>query len=202
MTEATNDTNTGLRVGYARCSTEKQDLRAQTAELRNLHVDQTYTDEGYSGTKRDSRTGLDQALAALRAGDTLVVTKLDRLARSVPDARDIAAEVESKGARLQLGSMVYDPSDPMGKMFFNMVATFAEFEADLARARTREGMAEAKRNGKLRGKPPRFTERQDAEIRRQYDSGEYTIGEIAELFSASRPTIYRSLDRTRPDVAA
>lgn len=200
MTDAETALKTGYRIGYARCSTEKQDLRAQKAELAKLGPDQVFTDEGFSGTKRDSRAGLDQALAALREGDTLVVTKLDRLARSVPDARAIAAEVESKGARIQLGSMVYDPNDPMGRMFFNMLATFAEFEADIARMRTREGMAQAKAAGKLRGKPPKLSPAQDRHIRKMYDSGDYTIGEIAEVFKVTRPTIYRSLERTRPDV--
>lgn len=150
-----------MRIGYARCSTEKQDLRAQKAEL----------------------------------------SKLDRLARSVPDARSIADDVQAKGARIQLGSMVYDPHDPMGRMFFNMLATFAEFEADIARMRTREGMAEARRAGKLKGKQPKFSGRQDNEVRRMRDSGDYTIGEIAELFNTTRPTIYRSLARTKPDAS-
>lgn len=131
-----------------------------------------------------------------------MVTKLDRLARSVPEARAIAAEVEGKGARIQLGSMVYDPTDPMGRMFFTMLATFAEFEADIARARTREGMAQAKADGKLKGKPPTFSPVQDREVRRMHDSGDYRIGEIAEIFSVTRPTIYRSLARTRPDLTA
>lgn len=203
MSEASSEsTGGGMRIGYARCSTEKQDLRAQKHALAQLAVDRVFTDEGFSGTKRDSRHGLEQALAALRAGDTLVVTKLDRLARSVPDARTIADDVQATGARIQLGSMVYDPHDPMGKMFFNMLATFAEFEADIARMRTREGMAEARRAGKLKGKQPTFTRRQDAEVRRMRDSGDYTISEIAELFSTTRPTIYRSLARTSPDAAA
>ena len=87
------------------------------------------------------RPGLDQALAAVRSGDTLVVPKLDRLARSVPDARNIADSLMARGVRLALGSSVYDPTDPLGKMFFNVLATFAEFEGDLIRMRTREGMA-------------------------------------------------------------
>lgn len=107
MSEASSESTGGMRIGYARCSTEKQDLRAQKHALAQLAVDQVYTDEGFSGTKRDSRHGLDQALAALRAGDTLVITKLDRLARSVPDARTIADDIQAKGARIQLGSMVY-----------------------------------------------------------------------------------------------
>ena len=85
------------------------------------------------------------------------MSKLDCLARSVPDARDIARELERKGVTLALGTAVHDPSDPMGRMFFNIVATFAEFEADLIRMRNREGMAIAKAKGKLRGKKPKLS---------------------------------------------
>jgi len=100
-------------IGYARCSTEKQDLSAQRTALIELGVasDRIYTDHGLSGTNR-SRPGLDQALAAVRCGDTLVVPKLDRLARSVPDARDIADSLMARGVRLAIGASVYDPTDP------------------------------------------------------------------------------------------
>jgi DNA invertase Pin-like site-specific DNA recombinase len=144
---------TATLIGYARCSTDKQDLAAQKAALEQLGVasERIYTDRGLTGTNR-ARSGLDQALAAARAGDTLVVPKLDRLARSVPDARDIADSLAARGFKLALGSSVYDPGDPMGKMFFNILATFAEFEADLIGLRTREGMAIARARGRLRGK--------------------------------------------------
>ena len=129
-------------IGYARCSTDKQDLALQKAALEKLGVaaERIYTDHGLTGTNR-SWPSLDQALAAIRTGDTLVVPKLDRLARSVPDARFIADALAVRGVRLALGSSVDDPVDPMGKMFFNILATFAELEADLIRLRTREGMA-------------------------------------------------------------
>lgn len=123
------------------------------------------------------------------------MSKLDCLARSVPDARDIARELERKGVTLALGPTVHDPSDPMGRMFFNMVATFAEFEADLIRMRTREGMAVARAKGKLRGKRPKLSEKQRKELWRMYDTGNYTISDLAELFSVSRPTVYRTLNR-------
>jgi len=144
---------TATRIGYARCSTDKQDLTAQQAILQDLGVapERIYMDRGLTGTTR-ARPGLDQAFAAVRAGDTLVVPKLDRLARSVPDARQIADALVARGVKLALGTSVYDPTDPMGKMFFNILATFAEFEADLIRLRTREGMAVARAKGKLRGK--------------------------------------------------
>jgi hypothetical protein len=86
----------------------------------------------------------NQALAGVRAGDALVVPKLDRLARSVPDARAIGDDLADRGIKLSLGGQVYDPADPMGKMFFNILATFAEFEVDLLRMRAREGMAVAR----------------------------------------------------------
>jgi len=188
---------THIMIGYARCSTDKQDLAAQHQELLKLGVsaDRIYTDKGCTGTNRE-RAGLDQALAAVRSGDTLVVPKLDRLARSVPDARLIGDSLASRGVKLQLGNSIHDPSDPMGKLFFNILATFAEFEADLIRMRTREGMAVARDKGKLRGKKPKLSERQQKELRRMYDTGDYSISDLSELFSISRPTVYRTLSRT------
>ena len=184
------------RIGYARCSTDKQDLSAQRQALLELGVaeDRIYTDHGLTGTNR-ARPGLDQALAAVREGDTLVVPKLDRLARSVPDARAIAEQLEAKDVKLALGASIYDPADPMGKMFFNILATFAEFESDLIRMRTREGMAIARAKGKLRGKQPKLTEKQQKELGRMHGTGEYSISDLAEVFSVSRPTVYRTLAR-------
>jgi DNA invertase Pin-like site-specific DNA recombinase len=101
------------------------------------------------------------------------------------------------GVKLSLGGSIYDPADPMSKMFFNMLAVFAEFEVDLLRMRTREGMAVAKAKGKLRGKQPKLSARQQAELRRMHDGGGYTIADLAEVFSVSRPTVYRVLDRAK-----
>lgn len=187
---------TFTKIGYARCSTDKQDLSAQQQTLIDLGVaqDRIYIDHGLTGTNR-ARPGLDQAIAAVRDGDTFVVPKLDRLARSVPDARAIADQLEAKGVKLALGASVYDPTDPMGKMFFNILATFAEFESDLIRMRTREGMAIARAKGKLRGKQPKLSEKQQKELGRMYATGEYSISDLAEVFSVSRPTIYRTLQR-------
>ena len=83
----------------------------------------------------------------------------------------------------------------MGKMFFNILATFAEFESDLIRMRTREGMAVARAKGKLRGKKPKLSPRQARELRRMYDTGEYSVSDLADVFSVSRPTVYRTLHR-------
>jgi DNA invertase Pin-like site-specific DNA recombinase len=97
-----------------------------------------------------------------------------------------------------LGASVYDPTDPMGKMFFNILATFAEFEVDLIRMRTREGMAIARAKGKLRGKRPKLSDKQQKELCRMHGTGEYSISDLAELFSVSRATVYRTLARHAP----
>ncbi len=146
-----------LLVGYARCSTDQQDLTAQRDGLLGLGVeaDRIYVDHGLTGTNRE-RPGLREALAACRAGDTLVVTKLDRLARSLPDARAIADELTARQIRLSLGGSVYDPTDAVGRLLFNVLAMVAEFESDLIRLRTVEGMKVAKAKGRLRGKQPKL----------------------------------------------
>jgi DNA invertase Pin-like site-specific DNA recombinase len=189
---------TATLIGYARCSTDEQDLTAQRQLLLGLGVapDRIYLDHGLTGTTRN-RPGLNQALAAVRSGDTLVVPKLDRLARSVPDARAIGDSLVARDVKLSLGGTIYDPADPMGKMFFNILATFAEFEVDLLRMRTREGMAIARAKGRLRGKQPKLSVRQQAHLVQLHQSGKHTIAELAELFSVSRPTVYRVLERAR-----
>ena len=185
-------------IGYARCSTDEQDLTAQRDALLALGVaaDRIYTDGGFTGTNRN-RPGLDQALAAVRSGDTLVVPKLDRLARSVPDARDIGDSLAARGIRLQLGTQVYDPHDPMSKMFFGMLAVFAEFEVDLLRMRTREGMAVARAKGRLKGKQPKLSAARQAHLIKLNAEGEHNISDLAELFDVSRATVYRVLERAR-----
>jgi DNA invertase Pin-like site-specific DNA recombinase len=187
---------TAALIGYARCSTDAQDLTAQRQTLHALGVpdERIYLDHGMTGRDR-ARPGLDQALAAVRSGDTLVVPKLDRLARSVPDARDIGDCLAARGVKLSLGGAVYDPADPMGKLFFNILATFAEFEVDLLRMRTREGMAIARAKGRLKGRAPKLSAARQAHLVKLHTAGEHTIAELAELFSVSRPTVFRVLER-------
>lgn len=178
----------------ARLTSRTSPRSARSCSALGVAEDRIYLDHGLTGTNRD-RPGLAQALAAVRLGDTLVVPKLDRLARSVPDAREIGDSLVARGVKLSLGGQVYDPTDPMGKMFFNILATFAEFEVDLLRMRTREGMAIAKAKGKLKGKQPKLSARQQAHLVELHQAGKHTVVELAELFSVSRPTIYRALER-------
>ena len=188
-----------LLVGYARVSTEQQDLTAQRDGLRVLGVgdDRIYVDHGLTGTNRD-RPGLRLAMAACHAGDTLVVTKLDRLARSLPDARDILDELTRRKVKLSLGGSVHDPTDPVGRLLFNVLAMVAEFESDLIRLRTREGMKVAKAKGRLRGKLPKLTVNQAKHLVELDALGTYSRAELAELFSVGRSTIYRTLHRVQP----
>ncbi|MEM0677131.1 MULTISPECIES: recombinase family protein [Corynebacterium] len=181
-----------MKIGYARVSTEKQDLEAQRLILTNAGVAdcRIYFDHGVSGRDKQ-RPGLKQAMAACRSGDTLVVTKLDRLARSVHDASEISEHLQAQGVALQIGAEVYDPTVPTGKLLFNVLAMVAEFEADLISARTREGMAIAKRKGRLRGKPPKLTPKQQDHVYEMYQSGNFTQAEIAELMGVSDRTIRR-----------
>lgn len=179
-------------------STDAQDVTAQRDGLRRLGVEASriYVDHGLTGTNRD-RPGLREALAACRAGDTLVVTKLDRLAWSLPDARAIAEDLTRRKVRLSLGGSVYDPTDPVGRLLFNVLAMVAEFEAHLIRARTKEGMAVAKAKGHLRGKQPKLNRRQEAHLVELLRGHEYSISELCDLFGVSRSTIYRAVARSR-----
>jgi len=183
----------GVHIGYTRCSTDTQDLTAQRSRLgeRRVTDDRIYLDHGYNGTTCAS-PDLDQAIAAVREGDTFVVPKLDRPARSVPDARAIGDDRAKRGIKLSLGGQVYDPTDPMGKMFFNTLATFAESEVDLLRMRTREGMALARAKCRLKGK----------ELRRMRNAGEYTVTDLAELLKVARPTVYRTIQHGKTTESA
>src|SRR6266849_1306891 len=119
----------GLRIGDARGSTDEQDLTAQGEALAGLGVapERLHVDHGLPGTTR-ARPGLREALAACHDGDTLVVTKLDRLARSLPDAREILDDLTKREVKLSLGGSVHDPTDPVGRLLFNVLAMVAEFE--------------------------------------------------------------------------
>ena len=168
----------GELIGYARCSTVLQDLTAQREILIDLGVTPR-PDLPRQGTHRHqprpARPGPGPRSRPLwrHPGGP----KLDRLARSVPDARDIGDTLVARGVRLSLGGNIYDPADPMSKMFFNMLAVFAEFEADLLKMRTREGMAIARSRGRLKGKQPKLSARQQAELVRMHGTGEYTVAD-------------------------
>ncbi|MDN5769730.1 MAG: recombinase family protein [Microlunatus sp.] len=187
-----------LLVGYARVSTEQQDLTAQRNSLAALGVgdDRIYVDHGLTGTNRD-RHGLRLVLAACHSGDTLVVTKLDRLARSLPDARDILDELTQRHVRLSLGGSIHDPTDPVGRLLFNVLAMVAEFEADLISMRTKEGIKVAKAKGRLRGKQPKLSKIQSKHLVELYAGGDFTTLSWPNC-SGSAGDVYRTIHRCPP----
>lgn len=192
-----------IRIGYARCSTDAQDLTAQQDYLRAAGVPESsiHLDHGLSGKDR-SRPALDRSLAQVCGAReaapadttvTLVVPKLDRLGRSIRDLHDIADEVTECGGRLEFAGKVYDPTDAMAKMFFNVLATFAEFERDLLVQRTREGMAVARAQGKLKGGKPKLGPAQRKHVRALYAAESHTISDLQREFKVGRATVYRIL---------
>lgn len=186
-----------LLIGYARVSTNEQDLTAQRNAMAALGVRSNliYTDHGLTGTNR-ARPGLREALAACRNGDTLVVAKLDRLARSLRDAKDIVDELTVKGVKLSIGGSVHDPTDPVGRLLFNVLAMVAEFESDLIRSRTREGKLVAKAKGHLRGKQPKLSAAQQRHLMEVHQAGtQHSTAELAELFNVARSTVYRTVQQ-------
>lgn len=117
-----------------------------------------------------------------------MVPKLDRLARSVPDARTIGDSPADRGIRLSLGGQAHDPTDPAGARLFTALGLLADFESELARLRIREGMIAARAKGKLRGRPRTLSVKQQVELCRMRAAGGCTIDDLAELFRVSRPT--------------
>lgn len=124
-----------------------------------------------------------------------MVTKLDRLARSLPDARQILEDLTRREVKLSLGGSLHDPTDPVGRLLFNVLAMVAEFEGDLIRLRTREGMKIAKAKGRLRGKQPKLNPRQEAHLMALHHAGEHSTAELGDLFGVARSTVYRAIQR-------
>jgi DNA invertase Pin-like site-specific DNA recombinase len=182
-----------MTIGYTRGSTDERDLTAQQQQLELLGAQQIYTDHGLTGKNR-ARPALQQTLDAIKPGDPLLVIKLDRLSRWVPDARAIVDERAAKSAALSIGGTVHDPTDPTGRLLFNALAMVAEFERDLIAQRPREGMVIARQRGRLRGPSPKLPATRKRHLVEMFDAGKRTVGEIAEVFGVSRATVYRAVD--------
>lgn len=147
--------NVNRRIGYARVSTQDQDLSIQKAALEQDGCDIIF-EEKSSGTKRDGRKQLELALKVLTDGDTLVVTRLDRLGRSMRDLANIVHDIEAAGANLRVIEQNVDTATSAGRAFFGMLAVFAQFETDVRRERQAEGIAKAKAAGAYQGTQKRI----------------------------------------------
>ncbi|MCA2370854.1 recombinase family protein [Agrobacterium genomosp. 3 str. CIP 111-78] len=181
-----------MKIGYARVSSTGQNETAQVDILTRHGVDEVFIDKA-SGTTREGRPKLAEAIRFARKGDALVVTRLDRLARSVHDLHAISQELQIKGVDLIATEQNIDTTTPTGRLMFNMLGAIAEFETDLRKERQLEGIAKAKEEGRYKGRP--VTVDGDA-IRAALAAGDKPAA-VAKRFNVARSTVYRMITEGR-----
>jgi len=178
-----------MLVGYARVSSVGQSLDVQLAALNDAGCEKVFA-EKQSGTGTDKREGLREALEFVREGDTLIVTRLDRLARSAGDLHTIVSQLSRKGVSFRcLQQSGVDTSTSTGKLLLGMLAAIAEFETDIRKERQREGIERAKAAGVYKGRKPSV----DAVAVRQLHEGGVTPTAIAKQLGIGRASVYRAL---------
>ncbi len=184
----------GLMLGYARVSTDDQDLTLQRDHLRAAGCNKLFA-EKVSGARR-ARPELDRMLDHLRPGDVVTVTRLDRLARSTRDLLDVAERIRSCGAGLRsLAEPWADTTSPAGRMVMTVFAGIAEFERSLILERTRTGREAAKARGVQFGPRPTLTPAQLDHARKLIEQEDRAVSEVADLMGVHRSTLYRALQR-------
>lgn len=176
--------------GYARVSTDDQNLDAQTDALTAAGAKRIFA-EKISGSLR-KRPQLDQLLGQLRQGDVIVVTKYDRLARSLRDLLDIVEAIKARGGGFRSLAEDIDTTTPAGRLVFHVFASIAQFERERISERTREGLEAAKKRGRIGGRPPALSAAQRDEVRRMRDEESRRLTEIAQLFRVSVKTVRRA----------
>lgn len=179
-------------IGYGRVSKRDQNPNAQRDLLTAAGCDELFIDKA-SG-KLASRPQLDAAMRHLRAGDVLVITRLDRLGRSVKHLAALAVELQGRKIGLRVLQQGIDTTTAVGRLFFHILAAIAEFERELIIERTVDGLDATRARGRKGGRKPTLTEAAVHQAQAMYDSGQYTVEQIAAAFKTTRPTIYRALD--------
>lgn len=188
-----------MKVGYARTSTADQvaGFEAQIAELKEYGVTQLFKEQVSSVGER---IAFIRAMDYVRAGDTLIVTKLDRLARSVADTIAIVDELDKKGVGLVILNMQLDTSTPTGRLVIQVLASIAEFERNIMLERQREGIAKAKREGRMTGRPKKDYDGAQFDELAAFAEDELnsiTVTAVCKVFGISRSTYYRRLKERR-----
>ena len=179
-----------MLIGYARVSTQDQNLELQREALRQAGCQKVFEDH-VSGTRAE-RPGLTKAQEMLREGDMLVVWKLDRLGRSVKQLVDLAGELQQRGVQFKSLTDAIDTGTPSGRFFFHVMASLAEMERDLIVERTRAGLEVARQLGRKGGRKPKMTDSKIASARKLLDSG-MPPRDVAQNLGVSVPTLYRWL---------
>lgn len=184
------------RIGYARVSTEDQylDLQRDALQLAGCHV--IYEDAA-SG-KNAIRPELEQCRKALRAGDTLVVWRLDRLGRSLHDLVQIVADLERSGISFESVTEKIETVSAAGKLVFHVFAALAEFERNLIRERTYAGLAAARARGRAGGRKPKLGEKQVREIKALLRDPAIQVADVARRYGVSRTTLYKHVGVVAP----
>ncbi|WNF06364.1 recombinase family protein [Brevibacillus borstelensis] len=183
-----------MRYGYARVSTVGQDLQAQISALEAEGCDVIYS-EKFTGTKTD-RPEFQRLLAELKTGDTLIVTKLDRFARSTLEAIQTIRDLFERGVKIHVLNIGVVENTPSGRLIFNVLSSFAEFERDLIVERTQEGKAIAKQRPDFReGRPPKYTRKQIEHALKLLDHHSYS--EVEDLTGISKSTLIRAKRASR-----
>ena len=177
-------------IGYARVSTDDQSLDSQTDALSAAGAEKVFADK-ISGSRR-ARPDLDRMLEQLRDGDVVTVTKYDRLARSLKDLLEIVEAIRERSAGFRSLAEDIDTTTPAGRLVFHVFASIAQFERERISERTREGLASARKRGRVGGRPPALSAIQKKEVRRMRDEERRAIAEIARLFKVSERTVRRA----------
>jgi len=185
-------------IGYARISTNEQNLNLQTDALTKAGCEKIFTDTA-SGAKSD-RTGLTEAINFMRKGDTLCVWKLDRLGRSLKHLIETVLALQALGKGFCSLQENIDTTTSGGKLFFHIFGALAEFERDIIRERTRAGLASARSRGRLGGRPSIMNSKKLKMATSLYADGKTQVGEICETLGISRATFYRHLFRDQSNV--
>ena len=182
-----------MLIGYARVSTDDQDTAAQVAALNAAGCERIYREKASGG--RWDRPELHRLLDQMRKGDVLVVWKLDRLSRSLRDVLTVMERLRDSGAGFRSLTEAIDTTTAAGRMMMQMVGVFAEFERAMLKERTKAGLDAAREEGRIGGRRPKLSERQQAEVRKMVAKGDKTAADAARLFKVHPATVSRLLAR-------
>ena len=189
----------GVSIGYARVSSQQQDLAVQLEALAGAGCERVFS-EKVSGKSKQGRDELEKCLSFVRDGDTLIVTRLDRLGRSVRDLLDIVERLASRGVKFRcLQQPIFDINDSTSKMFFTMLAGFAEFELNIRKERQIEGIARAKADGRYKGGKAKYDAKKTIRAARNLkDIHGWGATAIAMHLKMSVRTLYRITSAAEP----